>query len=557
MSTTPAIYQSEPIVELALAQIHEAEDNTRKSYDAIALDELARSISSSGVIQPLIVRILDTPTGDGEYEIVVGHRRYRACGIAGRVSAPCIVRRMTDAEAHELRILENLQREDIQPLDEAEAYQRMFALAEAAGHPITPADVAAKIAKSESYVRLRLRLLTAEPDVRTALRNNLISLSHVLEIARLDSSLQNNLLQFCLFESWNAKRRRESLPSLAELRKHIAEEVMLVLSDAPFDMTNASLVPTVGACTDCKNRTGNDQNLFPDIDQTDTCTLPSCFKAKVARHIDVTIEALTAKGKSVARLSDDYYRSSKTDKEALTRDKYMLLKKAPKCADQQPGVYVDGSRIGKTVIICANGKCTIHKSQISGSASSVDTKVKRAAARKEATVRGRIFHAIYTASADTTLTDEHTYSLAEYAVKRADHNGLMKLAKLLDWPKDLFSWDNKGGIRKKLEEGGVASAVSIALLASVSSDLSVNEYTSGKAERLEALAKVFSVNTAIVRKDVDSELKAKVKKPTPAKAVSAPKKEKAADPVVKTKTKPKTTAIKKQKPAQNTASEAA
>ena len=541
MSTAPVVYQSEPVVTLALTQLREADDNTRTIFDESKLSELAQSITASGIIQPLLVRILDSTERTGEYEIVAGHRRFRAATLAGLRDAPCIARRMSDEEAHELRVLENLQREGLQPLDEAEAYQRMFALASAAGTPITPADVAAKIGKSESYVRLRLRILSAEPDVREALRTDKITLGHALEIARLDSSLQAELLSHCLFEPWGKNHAREAVITLAELREHIAQNIMLILSDAPFDTNDATLVPNAGACSDCKNRSGNAQTLFSDIEQSDICTMPVCFASKVARHIDVTIEQLTAKGKSVVRLSDDYSHGKNTDKDALNRSQYEAVKKGPKCEDLKTGIYIDGHKRGKTATVCINSKCTVHHPHAHLSSGRPDNKEKRAAARKEATVRGRIFTAIYDASATATLNDEHTFALAEYALKRADHNGLMKLAKVLDWPKELFAYGNTTSLRKKLEEIGVKSAVIVAMLASVSSELSVNEYTTGKAERLEALAKTFSVNPTAVRKDVDNELKAKAKKPAKDTTEKAPK------------PTPKKAAGKKSKPAKKKA----
>ncbi len=96
----------------------------------------------------------------------------------------------------------------------------------------------------------------------------------------------------------------------------------------------------------------------------------------------------------------------------------------------------------------------------------------------------------------------------------------MKLAKLLGWSKNLFAWDGNAKLRAKLNEIGVDLAVVIALLASVPHELSVNEFNTGKAERLEALAKAFSVNTATIRKEVEAELAAK----TATKASPAPKK---------------------------------
>jgi len=117
----------------------------------------------------------------------------------------------------------------------------------------------------------------------------------------------------------------------------------------------------------------------------------------------------------------------------------------------------------------------------------------------------------------------------------------MKLAKLLDWPKELFAWDNKAKLSAKLKEIGADAAVVVALLAAASHEVSVNEFTDKKAERLEALAKSFAVNTASVRKEVEAELAAKAKpkappteKPTPAKTAA-------------TKASPKSTGKKRSK----------
>src|ERR1700734_2062806 len=109
-------------------------------------------------------------------------------------------------------------------------------------------------------------------------------------------------------------------------------------------------------------------------------------------------------------------------------------------------------------------------------------KEKRAKARKEAAVRSRVFAAIYTASASVSIEDEDYIAVAQHSISRADHNGLMKLAKLLDWPKELFGWDGKAKLTAKLTEIGADAATVVALMAAASHELSINEYTERKAE---------------------------------------------------------------------------
>jgi ParB family transcriptional regulator, chromosome partitioning protein len=525
MNTVAVTTDSKTIAMIELTLIQESPDNPRQTYDQNALQELAKSIASEGIQVPLLVRVFE---GEAHYELIAGHRRIRAARIAGLTEVPCVLRQYTDEEARAARIIENLLREGLTPLDEAEAYQQMFAAAGAENRPLTPADLAAKLGKKESYVRLRLRLLSADAAVQEALRKEQITEGHALEMARLDKSLQKELLQFCLFDRWN--NRRESLVSINELRKFISQNVMLVLASAPFNTNDAKLIPNAGACTDCSKRTGNDRMLFPEVKQKDICTLPTCYHAKVNRTIDVTLEELKASNTEAVRISTEYGRSSTTPKDVLSKNQYEVVKKGTVCEDTKVGVYIDGPQQGQKVKVCTNSKCSLHFSyNVQPGSSSPDMKEKRAKARKEAAVRSRVFAAIYTASASVSIEDEDYIAVAQHSISRADHNGLMKLAKLVDWPKEVFAWDGKAKLAAKLKEIGADAAMVVAMLAAASHELSVNEFTDRKAERLEALAKSFSVNTTSIRKEVEAELAAKTKasptaKPTPATNATTPTK---------------------------------
>ena len=354
MNTVAVTADSKTIEMIEVAQIQMSHDNPRKTFDQKALEELAASIASEGIHVPLLVRVFE---GEKRYELIAGERRLRASKMAGRTEVPCVCRQYTDEEARAARIIENLLREDLKPLEEAEAYQQMFAAAGAENRPLTPADLAAKLGKKESYVRLRLRLLSADTAVQDALRKEQITEGDALEMARLDKSLQKELLKFCLFDRWN--NRREGIVSINELRKFISQNVMLVLASASFDINDANLIPNVGACTDCKKRTGNDRMLFPDVKQKDICTLPACYHAKINRAIDVTLETLKASNTEAVRISSEYGRSSSTPKDVLSPNQYEVVKKGTVCEDTKVGVYIDGQQQGQKAKVCTKTKCSL------------------------------------------------------------------------------------------------------------------------------------------------------------------------------------------------------
>lgn len=147
---------------LPLAHLRPNPNQPRAFFDEAALDELAASLTVHGVLQPLVVR--PHPTEAGRYEIVAGERRFRAAGRAGLTEVPAIVKAFTDAEALEVALIENLQREDVSPLEEARTLQRLMA---ARGYSL--AQLGEKLGKNKAYVDHRVRLLKMPADVQAAL----------------------------------------------------------------------------------------------------------------------------------------------------------------------------------------------------------------------------------------------------------------------------------------------------------------------------------------------------------------------------------------------------
>lgn len=155
--------------KLRIMEIEPNHDQPRKTFDENALSELADSISQHGVLQPLVVR----PMSNGTYQLVAGERRWRAARIAGLTEVPVIIKELTDEETIEIAMVENLQREDLNPLEEALGYKYMMDELD-----ITQEQAAEKVGKSRPTIANALRLLKLPDEVQEMIKNNLISSGH-------------------------------------------------------------------------------------------------------------------------------------------------------------------------------------------------------------------------------------------------------------------------------------------------------------------------------------------------------------------------------------------
>lgn len=148
-------------------------NNPRRSFDEAELEDLARSINQHGIVQPVVVR----PTGQGRFEIIAGERRWRAAQRAGLVEIPVLIRDVDDRTALELAIVENVQRSDLNPVDEALGYEQLIA-----EHGYTQNDLGDIIGKSRSHVANSLRLLKLPEPVRVLVSDGKLSAGHARAI---------------------------------------------------------------------------------------------------------------------------------------------------------------------------------------------------------------------------------------------------------------------------------------------------------------------------------------------------------------------------------------
>jgi len=199
LSATPT--PDDTLLELSVDQIEPNPDQPRKTFSSQSLEELAASIRASGVIQPVIVR----RRGAG-YQLVAGERRWRAARAAGLPRIPALVRDATDAQSIELALVENLLREDLNPVETAEAYQTLLTR-----FAWTQEDLARRIGRDRSSVANQLRLLRLPESIQADLREGRLTLGHGLVLLGLSTPAdQLRLRDAILAHAWSVRATEES-----------------------------------------------------------------------------------------------------------------------------------------------------------------------------------------------------------------------------------------------------------------------------------------------------------------------------------------------------------
>lgn len=188
--------------EIPLDAILTNPNQPRKSFESNGLHELAASMKQSGVLQPIVVR----PYGAG-YQLVVGERRWRAASLAGLKTIPAVIREVTDAECLELALIENLLREDLNPMEEAEAYQRLLA-----EFQWTQEELAQRVGKDRTSIANCLRLLKLPQIIQDDLRAGRLTMGHARALLSLTSSSEQlRLREQILAHSWSVRTTEEGV----------------------------------------------------------------------------------------------------------------------------------------------------------------------------------------------------------------------------------------------------------------------------------------------------------------------------------------------------------
>ena len=338
---------------LAIDTIHESTTNPRRTFDEAKLYELAESIKQHGLIQPITVR----PNNTG-FEIVAGARRFRASQLAEVFSIPARIVDIDDAQALEWQLVENSQRVDVHPYEEAQGFQRLL--------DIPGYDVAAlveKSGKSASHIYARLSLLQLIPTVAEAFTQERITASHANLLARLPQEAQATAYEQCWRKDWQDKEPH-LLPA-KHLTAWIQANLYLSLADAPFDREDPTLNPTAGACVTCPRRSGFNTSLFHDV-QGDQCLDAPCYQAKITAHIDREITARP----QLVQLETAWRNPKEQRPGALQKSQYRELDTPdnpdaePPCSSTKAAIIVFGRNVGKTVAVCTDTDCPVHNPHV-------------------------------------------------------------------------------------------------------------------------------------------------------------------------------------------------
>jgi ParB family chromosome partitioning protein len=190
------------MIDVPVDQLRPNPNQPRKAFDQAALDELASSLKSSGLIQPVVVRRVGTA-----YELIAGERRWRAARQAGLERIPAIVREATDAEALELGLVENLIREDLNPIEEAQAYQKLLADFE-----WTQEELAQRVGRDRSSIANCLRLLKLPEAIQDDLRSGRLTMGHARALLSLTSAAEQlRLRDEILAHRWSVRATEEGV----------------------------------------------------------------------------------------------------------------------------------------------------------------------------------------------------------------------------------------------------------------------------------------------------------------------------------------------------------
>lgn len=242
---------TQQVVMLGTQCLVEMPGQPRRTFDAASLETLAASIRRDGVIEPLIVR--DVPGSVSAWQIICGERRWKAARLAGLESVPCIVRDIADGDVPWVQLIENLQRVDLNPIDEGDAYRDL----QLGGH--STAAIAERVGRSDRHVQRRIKLASAPESLRACVTTGEMSAGAALAVARLADAAD----QAAAVELWRSRPQTE-----AAFEAAVAREWTRDLSAAEFDQTAA--IDGRVACEACPMRDG------------DTCLYATCYAHKEA-----------------------------------------------------------------------------------------------------------------------------------------------------------------------------------------------------------------------------------------------------------------------------------
>ena len=422
--------------KLKVSVCYESETNPRgKDFEGAAFDELVASVKEKGVLVPVLAR--PKAKGTKQFEIVAGNRRFRAAQEAGLAEIPAQVVEMSDDEAREAQIVENLQRADIHPLEEGEAYRKLI---EDGGRTVK--DVALRVGKSESYVRQRLFLTNLSDKAQKLYRRGEWPDSLMVLVAKLSPKNQDALVDDIGGQNYDER----------DLKEYIQEHFGDALKNQPW-LTNAEAAKAVGPCKECPP---NRAALFGEI-KAGQCTDIRCWKRKMALYI----EFLAANNPDNTVLISTQY-GQPNQKNVLGRSQYEVVTKKS-CDYVTTGIVVEGEKVGSTLRVCFHKDCKEHRSHDREYEQSAGEKEKAKKQREKAKAARAKFEAEILKGLENVkwpLSEKHLDALLDFTLRHYGTSYQMPIVKrhglepVRKKTKYGVERDYAAPLRKLAEEGG-------------------------------------------------------------------------------------------------------
>lgn len=249
------------VEKLPLDQVVSGQYQPRQHFDAVALQELADSIKAQGLVQPIIVKWLDNQ----RYELIAGERRWRAAQIAGLETLPAIVRQVDEKQTLAMALIENIQREDLNPLEEARALQRLMQEFE-----LTQLEVAEAVGRSRTAVTNLLRLLKLPDIIQNWLHEDLLSMGHVRALLSLSEIEQIALAKKAIDQAWSVRQVEQAVQAQQRQKDSHGQSVKSV--DANIQALQNRLADKLGAKVTINHGTKGNGKLeiqYANLDELD------------------------------------------------------------------------------------------------------------------------------------------------------------------------------------------------------------------------------------------------------------------------------------------------
>lgn len=542
--------------DIPLACIRASKTNPRKIFNETDLNDLAKSIKTQGVAQPILVRPIEVIDGVTYFEIVAGERRFRASKLAEMPTVPAIVRELSNQAAYEIQVLENLQRVDLHPLEEAEGFEVMMS-----EYKVSADELAEKVGKSKAYIYASLKLCALESYPRKLFYDGLLTKSTALLVARIPVRAHQ---EKCAKEITSTHHGVMSTRAAAE---HIERAYMLHLKKADFKPSDPDLFKEAGSCTACPKRTGNQPHVFSDVN-ADVCTDSMCYHQKASLQVIRIKQLATANGQTVisgaaAKKIMPYSNSGSMEggyvdidapnyKDPKHRSYRQILGKdmpvTTMLDNPHKAAIVEVVRLAEIAPLMKAKGAAAPQADNDAEKARQREKEQEAKAKLEREYRLRLFTDIHHSTLMLNLVDLDLRLIALQLYDDLPGNTIPKkqVMSLIGWTEEMFGWpDRRAKVRAAIDALTPAALNQFIRACALCRDLDVNVYTATKDD-VPANLLAFAVRAKVDAKKIRSEIDAAAKEKADEKKKSAAKKAAKAKPAA-------TATAKTAKPAQKTA----